>query len=421
MNLIFLFLAAVNLSSEITLESYLKRNIEISHEIKKQQEELESSKRTYLYRLYDMYLPQISYNLSTNLYSDYKKDWGFKKDYSSSYLSISKNLFNNFKDDLNLKNSLINFEISSNNLWLAKQEISYSAINTYINYLKAIKLLEVSKLNKKSYEEQYEKTKSYYNEGLRSYSDLLKSELNLKTAELYYLSQQNYLKNSLMNFNSLYYEDPLKDETPSDIFFDENIKIPGETEAIEKALKNRKEIDTLKKNLKIKEIELEKSKISLYPEFKLDFSYSRHNILNLSDKKDTNYSLSFSMFYPFGPSELINKSAERYGAESEFKQMKRKLNEIEISIKKEVISALLSLSYGIKRYEVAKIKTKISRDNFDIIKQKYSEGKASVIDLIDAQKDELDANTELAESYYELYLSMISLKKAMGEKLWNGE
>ncbi|HOL62208.1 MAG TPA: TolC family protein [Elusimicrobiales bacterium] len=421
MNLIFLFLTAVNLSSEITIENYLRRNLEVSHEIKKQEEELEYSKRSYIYQLYDMYLPQISYNFSTDLYSDYKKNLSFEKDYSSSYLSISKNIFNNFKDDLNLKNSFINFEISANNLWLAKQEISYGAINTYINYLKAIKLLEVSKLNKKSYEEQYEKTKSYYNEGLRSYSDLLKSELNLKTAELYYLSQQNYLKNSLMNFNYLYYEDPLKEETLSDIVFDENIKIPGETEAVEKALKNRKEIDTLKKNLKIKENEFKKSKINLYPELKLDFSYSRQNILSLSNKKDTNYSLSFSMFYPFGPSELVDKSAQKYRAESELEQLKRKLNETEISIKKEVIAALLSLSYVIKRYEVAKIKIKISRDNLDIIKQKYAEGKASVIDLIDAQKDELDANTEVAESYYELYLSIISLKKAMGEKLWNGE
>jgi len=153
----------------------------------------------------------------------------------------------------------------------------------------------------------------------------------------------------------------------------------------------------------------------------LDFSYSRQNILSLSNKKDTNYSLSFSMFYPFGPSELVDKSAQKYRAESELEQLKRKLNETEISIKKEVIAALLSLSYVIKRYEVAKIKIKISRDNLDIIKQKYAEGKASVIDLIDAQKDELDANTEVAESYYELYLSIISLKKAMGEKLWNGE
>jgi len=77
MNLIFLFLTAVNLSSEITIENYLRRNLEVSHEIKKQEEELEYSKRSYIYQLYDMYLPQISYNFSTDLYSDYKKKLEF--------------------------------------------------------------------------------------------------------------------------------------------------------------------------------------------------------------------------------------------------------------------------------------------------------------------------------------------------------
>jgi len=308
-----------------------------------------------------------------------------------------------------------------NDLWLLKQEISFKSINVYIDYLKATKMLEVSKASEQSYIEEYEKTKNYYNEGLKSYSDLLKSELNMKTAQLYTISRQNYLKNSLMDLNSLYYEDPLKDEKISDIKFEENIELPDENKSIETALENRKEIYNLKKELEIKENSLRKAKIFSYPYLKLDLSYTKNNIFDISYIKGSDSRLFLSLNYDFGPSALVSKSNEIFAKKVELEQLKRKLIEEEISIKKEVISSILSLSYSIKRYEVSKIKAKISAENLKIIKEKYAQSKVSIIDLIDAQKDELDAQTELAQSYYDLYLSFMSYKKAIGEKLWKGD
>jgi len=308
-----------------------------------------------------------------------------------------------------------------NDLWLLKQGISFKSINVYIDYLKATKMLEVSKASEQSYIEEYEKTKNYYNEGLKSYSDLLKSELNMKTAQLYTISRQNYLKNSLMDLNSLYYEDPLKDEKISDIKFEENIELPDENKSIETALENRKEIYNLKKELEIKENSLRKAKIFSYPYLKLDLSYTKNNIFDISYIKGSDSRLFLSLNYDFGPSALVSKSNEIFAKKVELEQLKRKLIEEEISIKKEVISSILSLSYSIKRYEVSKIKAKISAENLKIIKEKYAQSKVSIIDLIDAQKDELDAQTELAQSYYDLYLSFMSYKKAIGEKLWKGD
>ena len=421
MNFILTILSAINLSAQINIENYVGKNILASHEIKHYEEAAEISKKTYIYSLYETYLPKAEYNFYSTIYSSDKKSFSLEKNYSSSQLIISQNLFNNFNDSINLKTSFLLYKISLNDLWLLKQEISFKSINVYIDYLKATKMLEVSKASEQSYIEEYEKTKNYYNEGLKSYSDLLKSELNMKTAQLYTISRQNYLKNSLMDLNSLYYEDPLKDEKISDIKFEENIELPDENKSIETALENRKEIYNLKKELEIKENSLRKAKIFSYPYLKLDLSYTKNNIFDISYIKGSDSRLFLSLNYDFGPSALVSKSNEIFAKKVELEQLKRKLIEEEISIKKEVISSILSLSYSIKRYEVSKIKAKISAENLKIIKEKYAQSKVSIIDLIDAQKDELDAQTELAQSYYDLYLSFMSYKKAIGEKLWKGD
>lgn len=416
-----IYLLIGNLYCEMSIEDYVQKNINTSYEIRKYLETLDDVKRNYLTKLYDFYFPQLNYYFSSTIYSSGKKGFSIDRDFSNSNITISKNLFNNFKDYLALKSSLIQTEIQLNNLWLKKQEISFNAIELYTNYLKVYRMKEVSILNEKSYQEQFEKTKAYYEQGLISYSDVLKSELNFKTAQLMRISQENLLKNALMNLNTRIYEEPLKEDTFSDISFNEDIKIPDIENSIKLALKNRKELENLKKMLAIKENELKENKISFYPDTKIDFSYSYSNILNLSTSRGKNYNLLISLSFPFGPSDISARFKNLSSKINEINQIKRQINETEIEIKKEVISAILEINYNIKRYDVAKTNYKISSENFEIVKQKYSKGKASIIELIEAQKDNLNSSTEIAQSYYDLYLSYIKFKKSIGEQLFNGE
>jgi outer membrane protein len=412
------FISSQLFSLEISLDDYIKKALDTSTEIKNYKDQKEIAKKEYLNTVYQSYIPDVYYTLSSNLYSDTKK-FSINDDETSSSLNLSYNLFNNFKDKFTVDFQFIDIAIAEANLWLNVQDTIYNAISRYADLLKNKKMIEVSRSNMESYLDQYEKTKIYYSQGLKSYSDLLKSELNYKDSELFYTQNENLEINSLINFNIAIKDDPVSAKNPLEIVFDESQGIAGIDESIEKGLKNRKEIYIKEKEIEKKEKELKKSYATLYPDTKLDFSYAKNKIFSIGSGEKT-YAMSFSLSFPI-TSGIYTKDKNYYEANIYLAETRRDLDDLKLSIKKEIISAIYQFSYAKKSYEVSKIKAKISNDNLEITKQKYYEGNASVIDLVDAQKDQLNSQTDLANSYYDLYLAMVYYKKVIGEELWKGE
>lgn len=401
------------------IDSYIKKALSLSYEVKEEKENLEIAQRDYFSNVSKLYFPEIYYNLGSTLYSDLKTNFSLNKNDFSSKFYLNYNFFNNFKDKLLLEIAYLKKKQAENRLWLKKQEITLDAIKKYCDLLKNYKLLEVMKANEDSYATEYEKSKIYYSQGLRSYSDLLKSELNLKNAQLSTIYAQNLSKTSLMEFNYRIYEKPLTDNIAKEISFDENIEILPLEKAIEEALKSRKELEIYNDDLKIKEKELKKNYIGKFPDIRLDFSYSRSEIFGLGNTpgRNNNYGLVFSLSMPFGAS-LYDKYKDYSNALIYKERVNREIEQLKLSIEKEVISSYLDLEYAKKKYEVSKTNVEISKMNLEIIKSKYGEGKASVVELIEAQKDDLQAQSNLAESFYEFYKSLVLYNKAIGKQLW---
>jgi outer membrane protein TolC len=52
------------------------------------------------------------------------------------------------------------------------------------------------------------------------------------------------------------------------------------------------------------------------------------------------------------------------------------------------------------------------------VKSRYAEGRSGIIELADAQNDELQAQSDLANALYDLLLARASYDKARGRQLW---
>lgn len=417
MAIIFFFLSSL-FAGQFNIDEYVKKSLDLSYSVKEYQENLDIAKSEYISSFSSMYMPSAYYSLSDIPYSDAKTRFSLSTRDMDSQLSLSYKLFNNFYDSIDLKVAFLLRKQAEMNLWLKKQDVAFTAMNKYCNVLKNKKILDVMKVQEKSYQDEYEKSKQYYKEGLRSYSDLLKSELNFKNAQLSSVYYENVYKNSMMDLNYAIYLDPLEKFELSEIVFDENLK-EGMEEAVDYAIKNRKELKISENNIKIKELEFKKKYIGLFPKFSADLGYSRSEMFSIgnSSLKNNSYFLKLSMIYTFG-NEIFSKNKEYVSSKIYLEREKRNIEELKLSIKKEVISLFLDLNYSFKKYEVSKSNAEISKTNLEIIKQKYSEGKASIIDLIEAQKDDMSAQSNLAESYYNLYLKKAELDKAMGKEIW---
>jgi len=310
-------------------------------------------------------------------------------------------------------------KLAEDNLWLKKQKLAFNAIQLFCSALKNEKLFEVMKINEKSYEEEYIKSQQYYKIGLRSYSDLLKSELNFKNATLSTFYYENNYKNSLMTLNYNIYEDPLNElniqSMSEDISFPQ---LPSIENAINIAIQNRREIKIYQTMIKMKQKEYEKQKISLWPDFSIDLSYSKSEIFSLGPSSpNPYYSLNFSLSLPIGRSYY-----DRYKDVLEYKyylnRAERDLFTIKLQIKKEVIENIRAYQYALKKYDLSKTNVEISKNNLEIIKTKYAQGNVSIIDFIEAQKDDLQARSNMSESFYDLYITYYAYKKSIGEQLW---
>lgn len=420
MKILFFLLFTGNIFAEnYNIESYISRTLSTSHAVKEYAENARISANSYSSALAALYIPSAQYSISDSPWSSSRSGFALRERDFSSQISLSYNFFNNFSDSIDLRQAALNRASAERSLWLKKQETVYSAMKRYCDVLKYSKLLEVTRASEKSYSDEYEKSMQYYKEGLRSYSDLLKSELNYKNARLSSLYYENLYKNALMEFNYAIYEDPLAEVKLSEIVFDESLPDESLSVAVKYALENRRDLMNYEDSLKVKELELRRKLINYFPQFSALAEYSRSEVFGLGNTygpKD-NYSLTLSMKIPFGY-ELFSKRENYDSARFYLEREKRALEEMRLSIKKEVASLALDLSYALEKYGVSRTNSEISKNNLEIIKQKYSEGKASVIDLIEAQKDDLSAKSDLAESYYDLYLKKAEYDKALGRALW---
>ncbi|GAB4029882.1 MAG: hypothetical protein Fur0012_04890 [Elusimicrobiota bacterium] len=237
MKILIIVLFAGNLCAEsYDIESYISRALSTSHAVKEYAENAKISANSYSSALAVLYLPSAQYTISDSPWSFSRSGFALRERDFSSQISLSYNFFNNFSDSIDLKQAALNKASAERSLWLKKQETVYSAMKRYCDVLKYSKLLEVTRASEKSYFDEYEKSAQYYKEGLRSYSDLLKAELNYKNARLSSIYYENLYKNALMEFNYGIYEDPLAEVKLSEIVFDESLPRESLAEAVKYAL-----------------------------------------------------------------------------------------------------------------------------------------------------------------------------------------
>ena len=124
-----------------------------------------------------------------------------------------------------------------------------------------------------------------------------------------------------------------------------------------------------------------------------------------------------SLSLPIGLGTFADRNAN-LSASIELSRVERSLQEAELNVKKEIIAAWHSRELALKSYELAKMTAEISAQNLAIVREKYSQGRASMIELTDAQRDDLSSQNSLANSFFNLLLNRISYDKTVGRRIW---
>lgn len=405
-----------------TLEKYKSEVFKASHDIKKADEDSEIYKKKYISDLAAFYLPTLTLSASDNPYSVYNNPkWRLNKGDVTAGAAASLNLFNNFKDKLSLDSSFLSREIYDSRLWQEKQRVALNAMNIYYSVLRKKRLLEVVRASLKSYQEQYDKVRIYYKDGMKSYSDLLKSELNVRSSQLSEATSLEDYRNSVMDFNLAVYRDPETEVEPEDFINYSTGSLSGLRKDSAYALRSRPELNIAHLELRRSELASKKAFIDQLPDFSVDAYYNRQGLGSLGKPSagvvNPAYSMKLSLSIPLGPATLSDAQAA-FEAKTSLERAKRSLYDTELLVKREAVSSWLALDTALKRYEVSNLKAGISKQNLEIVNAKYNEGRSGIVELADAQSDDLSSQSELANALYDLLLAKANYDKAEGRQLW---
>ncbi|OGR41736.1 MAG: hypothetical protein A2X35_12740 [Elusimicrobia bacterium GWA2_61_42] len=405
-----------------TLASYKAEVLQASYDVKRAAEDETIYRGQYVSDLAAFWLPSVLVSASDAPYAASNAPrLRFESGDVTAGITARLNLYNNFKDKLALDSSRSASKVYSYRLWQERQKAALASMQSYYGVLRKKRLLEVVRNSLASYQEQYEKVARYYKEGMKSYSDLLKSELNVRSSQLSEASSVENYRNSIMDLNLAVYRQPeeaaeLADET----FVSTAASAAAENDAAY-AVEHRPELKVLRLEAERAGYASRRASLERLPDLSMDAYYDRRGLGSwgkaAAGSLNPNYYLNLSLSLSLGPA-TISERQSAFEARTGLERARRALYEAELQVRREVVSAGLALDTALKRYEVSSLAAGLSKASLEIVNTRYGEGRSGIVELAEAQRDDLQAGSDLANALYDLLLARAGYDKALGKQLW---
>jgi outer membrane protein TolC len=338
--------------------------------------------------------------------------------------SLSWNLFNGFKDALGLRRTRIDRERTRLDLEISLQAEALAALRNYYGLILRLKLLEVEVKNKEAQDKQYQLTQDRYKHGMKSLSDLLKTETDLRAAELTVESADAQRRLRLFNFNTL-----LNREEDSPAKFPKSLKlettaIPDLKEGVRTALLQRPEMRKSRLTLKRADTTWRLAQLNAAPSASLDFSYSDGYASPYGLQRvpfglgSATYGLTLSLSLP-SSFNVYSQAQSLIAARASWRITRNTAEDLDETIRREVYQAHIGLVRSMRSHEIALRAQSISKQNLDLVREQYSQGSADVIRLSQALVDHVRAQSRLMQAYHDANINLAEYRRAIGEPIWH--
>lgn len=326
------------------------------------------------------------------------------------------NLFNGFRDWDRLKGAGWDWKASAETAAAVRQQIILETVQSYYGFLLAGQSISVQNENLKSKQEHYQLAQARFKAGIRSYSDVLNAQIQMKQSEIDLIQAQSRRKASLHALNILLGL-PLANETavadqpafqPSQEYLDKKLEL---------AYGLRPEIRQAEDEFKSAQAAIDLAIHDILPGVSVGGLY-KYNLTPATPLLTPNpfWQVNLGLNFPFwdGGTRLheIRRSRAALDAAAANREKAKR------AVAKDVSSAYLNLEANQKIYQVAKDQVQAAREDLKIISERYKNGSASVLDVVDAQANLLRIQLDSIQSLYNFQIAQFQLKQATGEPIF---
>ena len=286
----------------------------------------------------------------------------------------------------------------------------------YLEYLKSQNLLNVAKEAFRRTEEHLRKTENMYQIGTVAKADVLKSKVQLANGRLSLIDAQN---NVDLARSSLCYALGIDVNTPLEIEkteADTSSALPDFETCVKLALSHRPDIGRLRWNVESKRAAHKVSKANHFPKLSAHASYSWGDEAfgDMEDMFDKKYSWNYGLSLSIPLFEGFSTSAGVKAARKEIQSAERSLEQKQQELTLEIKQILLQFKHAKERIAVTEEGIASAQEDLRLAEERYRLGRATVLEVIDAQVGLTEAKNTQAEAFHEYQLAKLSLEKAMG-------
>jgi outer membrane protein TolC len=331
---------------------------------------------------------------------------------------INYSIFSGYSATANFDRSqkqLESYKLSS------KYNEQYVKINVYKNYVDVIKKMQTLKIQKDNFETgkvEYEAVKAKFDAGLTHIGVLSSQESELANREYLIVQAENELRiaqASLLSVMGLrpdeevaFDEESLpKEFSNSELsdYYASHSNLEAETG---KAMSERYDIKSTKLNIDAAKDNLTYAKSGKLPKvnMSLGWSWANSELNKFGDLGRSYVGLNFS--YPLF--DQFRTDYEEETAKFEIIQNESELFKLEQSVRSSIKTALIILDAAKKQLEISERALNASQKNFDINKERFNTGSASMTDYIVANNSLVNAQINRINAIYSYYIARKDLE-----------
>ncbi|MBI5211128.1 MAG: TolC family protein [Elusimicrobia bacterium] len=406
-----------------TVDAFIRTALESSPEVRQAKEAHEAASYQWKSQLAAAALPTLSFSLQGPFYghsanNGYRLNvWRMERQDMSASTTLNLNLFNSFQDYLKVRQSRLGRESAAQSLRSATQNRAYEALKAFYDLNLKMSLQDVTSQNLAAQEEQYRLTEDLYKNGMKSLSDLLKSETDWRSSELRMASAEAETKSALMRFNILIDREPLAPARLSAGLEPGTTTLPTVSADLARALAQKPEMLKARFDLERAQSALDQALQGVLPNLSLNANLARRDLGPGDTLPNPTYQMGLSLSMPFNYN-FVSQYFSYRAAASDKKKAASALAAAARETRNDLYSAHIALEKAFKAYGISVQKETISEKNLGIVNERYKQGSADVITLAQAQLDFLNARVERAQALNEAFINRALYRLAAGDPPW---
>ncbi len=368
--------------------------------------------------------------------------------------TISQLIWNFGKTNANIKMQKFYLIADEYNFYNTVRQTTFDVKQKYYEVLAARATVLINKAYVDINERNYQRTKAYFDEGLKSKIDLVNAEVTLSDSKIQLVQAQNNYKNSLVNLNNAMYlvNAPTYSISGNEIFSDVKDNVaPVDLTQINKT--PPKESSKLPVNVNDAKLTSSVETLELLTDYKVDeFPYSFEECIKMAYKnradlkaynstldavkenlvyvkrnyypsisatagygfRDTNSTNSFNVGVNLSSSvNIMNQKYKVDAAKYQVDIAENSLNQLNQDIFFEVQNAYINMVELEKQIPLLAVKVRQTLENYELAEGRYYVGLGDYIQLQDAKVNYNNAQCSYIETIYKYNVARANLESVI--------